>query len=133
MAQPTARQLESAAAEKLAEVVDITDEDMEEEEEEDMPETCNLDRPLRKNASDSCAICGEARDAHTPDTDRVLQIEFTEYYIVLCAKHEGMFLRKLLNNYVKRVAKRSKVGYVGPLAKEEEESCGTEADHYCVD
>jgi hypothetical protein len=127
------RQLESQAAEKLQELIADVGED--EDEEEVVEEICDFDRPLRENAMDCCAICGESGDKTKP-TEKVFQVEFTEHYLVLCNLHEGFFLRKLLNNYVKRVSKRSKVGFIGPLTKEpvekdmgpscaQEVSCGT--------
>ena len=113
-----AHQLESKAIEKLEEEL-VGGEG--EEDDEVIIQTLSFDRPYGKNASDHCAVCGS--DEELPDHARVLEIEFTDYYIVLCEKHEGEFLKKLLNNYIKRVVKNSKVGFTGPLEKEP--SCGT--------
>jgi hypothetical protein len=118
----TASQLESKA---------INDAEMHyaqqlEEAEEEVVQVCSLKRVRRENA-EACAICSDEADV-TPAAELVLQLELTEFYIYLCAEHEGLLLQKLLNNYVKRVSKCSKAGYIGPLEKEKPDATKTDAN-----
>jgi hypothetical protein len=109
--------MESGHAKQLPSINADLEVEEEEAESEPEPEICELDRPERKDCTDCCSICGEDNDTAKPH-ERMLEIELTDLYIILCSKHEGIFLRKLLNNYVKRQQKKSKTGFTGPLAKD---------------
>jgi len=99
---------------------------LEEEEEDPVAQVCSLKRVKREDG-EACAICSDEADV-TPPKELVLQLELTEFYIYLCAEHEGLLLQTLLNNYVKRISKCSKAGYVGPLEKEKPDATKTDAN-----
>jgi hypothetical protein len=108
-------ELESKALETLKfELADLPED--EDELIEPVEEICELKRIPRAKA-DACAICSEEGDT-TPNKELVLQIELTEFYICLCPKHEGLLLQRLLNNYVKRITKHSKAGFIAGIPKE---------------
>jgi DNA-binding GntR family transcriptional regulator len=120
----TAFQLESKA---FKDAEQAYAQQLEEEEVEPVVQVCSLKR-VRREDGEACAICSDEADV-TPPKELVLQLELTEAYIYLCAEHEGLLLQTLLNNYVKRISKCSKAGYIGPLEKEKPDA--TKADSDC--
>lgn len=48
----------------------------------------------------------------------VLTIDMDSVAFCLCPFHEGMLLEKLLTNFIKRVKRGSKIGFLGPLPKD---------------
>src|SRR5258706_14851193 len=50
--------------------------------------------------------------------NNVLMVVLFDSVLAFCPYHEGLLLNKLLNNFLKRLKKGQKWGYVGPLAAE---------------
>lgn len=81
---------------------------------------------LPGNQAGRCDACltdekliGMKADSEKDIKDVRLIIDFPITYMVLCAMHEGELLSKLLNNYVKRIHKGGKVGFLGMLRKDD--------------
>jgi hypothetical protein len=64
----------------------------------------------------SCDFC-KARLA--PDLEDMLSIFSDEgnFQSILCEFHEGMLLKRLLENYIRRVRRRSLVGFTSLMSK----------------
>lgn len=65
----------------------------------------------------TCHACASRR---IPDTEMGLLIDMDSVAFALCSFHEGMLLEKLLTNYLKRIARGSKAGFIAPITKEKE-------------
>jgi hypothetical protein len=79
-----------------------------------------LDRINAKQAG-PCDFCLDTDN--TPDEQPMLMIEGPQTFITCCEYHEGYLIMVLVNNYVKRIKRRSKAGYTGMIPKEEGEKC----------
>jgi len=51
------------------------------------------------------------------DKEDVLMLDMTFAQVILCRWHEGLLLRKLLENFVRRRKKDSKVGFSDPIER----------------
>ena len=70
-------------------------------------------------SSGICIHCSRNDEDAGPSEPRLV-IEFTESYIALCPAHEGELLQVLLNNYLRRKARKAKQGFKGLLKHEAE-------------
>ncbi len=78
----------------------------------------NFTRTNGKILNNTCHACDKR---HIADNEMGLLVDMDSMAFVLCAFHEGMLLEKLLTNYVKRLRRGSKAGFIGPILKESAE------------
>lgn len=67
----------------------------------------------------SCDACSKKGTIAESDFGLVVELKLVTF--TLCKRHEGILLERLLTNYVKRLKRGSKVGFIGPIPKTEVE------------
>lgn len=86
----------------------------------EITEGFTLERVSAEKAG-NCDAC-EQKSGRVLGKAPLLVINHPMTYMCYCPLHEGELLQKLLSNYIKRIRRDSKVGFIGPLVKEEEEA-----------
>lgn len=72
-------------------------------------------RTTGKVLGNTCDAC-DKKDT-IKDEGYGLLIDLTQTAFTLCPYHEGILLEKLINNFIKRARRGSRVGFLGPIQK----------------
>lgn len=71
----------------------------------------------RTNGKVVGGICNACSGRKVLDSESILIIDCDSGELKLCKEHEGYLIEKLINNYIKRRARGSIIGFIDDLVK----------------
>jgi hypothetical protein len=91
---------------------------MSQSQEEDETQVLFNTVKLSRGRRDKVGPCSGCSLDASYENDILLVVEFHDTEVVLCHVCEGMLLSKLLGNYLKRINRKSTVGFTDPIRRD---------------